>query len=141
MQINDPEFFKQILDMFRMEAQEHIQTISAGVAQLKQGVTGPERKEVVETIFRAAHSLKGAARTVGITDVEEIGQEFERIFSMLKQKEAMLTDDTFEIFDIAGHQLESLIKSVDEEGKVSGDKSELMRLVNQIHERILLLNA
>ncbi|MCD6116031.1 Hpt domain-containing protein [bacterium] len=141
MQISDPEFFKQILEMFRMEAQEHLETISSGVSKLKQGVTGLERKEVVETIFRAAHSLKGAARTVGITDLEEIGQEFEKIFSMLKQKESMLTDDTFEIFDIAENQLGLLIKSVDKEGKVLGDKSELVRLISQIHERILLQNA
>jgi len=141
MQINDPEFFKQILSMFKMEAREHLESITKGIESLNSGVSGEERKEVVDTIFRAAHSLKGAARTVGISELEEIGQSFEKIFSMLRQKAAELSEDTYEIFSIAEEQLGALIDSVDDEGKVTGDKSELVRLMGQIQERIVLMNA
>ena len=141
MQINDPEFFKQILSMFKMESNEHLETIVNGMEKLKSGAAGEERKEIVETVFRAAHSLKGAARTVGISELEEVGQDFERIFSLLKQKDAAISADIFEIFDVAKEQLKNLIESVDEDGKVNADKSELTRLISQMQERIVQLNA
>ena len=52
-----------MLDLFRLEAEEQVQTLTNGLLQLEHGAaaTGP-----LEACMRAAHSLKGAARIVGL---------------------------------------------------------------------------
>ena len=59
----DPEFFKELLSMFRMECDEHIQNMRYGIKTLGEIEPSDEQVEISETIHRAAHSLKGAART------------------------------------------------------------------------------
>ncbi|MGC1722507.1 MAG: hybrid sensor histidine kinase/response regulator [Isosphaeraceae bacterium] len=52
-----------MMDLFRMEAEERLAVLSQGLVALEStGATG----EVIEPLMRAAHSLKGAARIVGL---------------------------------------------------------------------------
>ena len=53
-----------LLDLFRSEAETNLATISSGLLAL-EGVSTP-RPESIEPLMRAAHSLKGAARIVGL---------------------------------------------------------------------------
>ena len=66
----DSEFLKKLLATFSVEAAEHIQAISTGLVELEQAPSPDAQSKVVERIFREAHSMKGAARSVGLTDVE-----------------------------------------------------------------------
>jgi len=47
--------------------------------------------KVVETVFREAHSLKGAARAVGMAEIESICQAAESVFSALKHAQLALS--------------------------------------------------
>ena len=59
---------EQLISSFRAELAEHIQTMTDGLLALEQGTLASEgRQSTLDEIFRAAHSLKGAARAVGIT--------------------------------------------------------------------------
>ena len=52
-----------MMDLFRMEAEERLAVLSQGLVALEgTGATA----EVIEPLMRAAHSLKGAARIVGL---------------------------------------------------------------------------
>ena len=70
MNVQDAEFFKELLAMFRMETEEHIQSIKSGLQELEKDPAPDKKSEIVEVIFKAAHSLKGAARTVGLVDID-----------------------------------------------------------------------
>jgi len=141
MDDKDSEFFKELVSMFKMEAKEHLDTISSGLPQLEKTPHGKERTEILETIFRAAHSLKGAARTVGLVDIEPIGQSLEKLFSIIKQKDAnissALSDTLYQITDTLGE----LIFTMDEQGKLTGDKSSLTRLIDEVNENIVIMEA
>ena len=52
----------QYLEIFIDESSEHIQTLSDCIMTLEQE---PENKDTINEIFRAAHSLKGMAGTMG----------------------------------------------------------------------------
>ncbi|MDQ3185555.1 MAG: hybrid sensor histidine kinase/response regulator [Pseudomonadota bacterium] len=80
------EFWKKLLATFRVEADAHLRTISSGLLALEKLPVGGQWTDIVETIFRDAHSLKGAARAVNLTQIETICQSLENVFSALKAK-------------------------------------------------------
>ncbi len=75
-----------LLKNFRAELQEHIQTITDGLLAVEQKeVPEEERAELLESTFRAAHSLKGAARAVGVTTVEQLAHALEDVMDGLRR--------------------------------------------------------
>ncbi len=92
----DEELLKKLLATFKIEAEEHINAISSGLVELEK-VPSPERRmEIIETVFREAHSLKGAARAVNLIKVESICQSLETVFSGLKAPGAPLPPELFD---------------------------------------------
>jgi two-component system chemotaxis sensor kinase CheA len=72
-----------LLAMFTTEAGEHLQAMNEHLLRLERGQDDPRLRA---ELFRAAHSLKGAARAVNLPDVETLAHELENVF-------AGLTDD------------------------------------------------
>ena len=60
---DDSEFLARLLETFRIEAEEHFEVLSNGLLELERDPDG-QHLPLVETLFREAHSLKGAARAV-----------------------------------------------------------------------------
>ncbi len=82
----DEAFLKKLREAFRIEAREHLQALSEGLLEVEKSGTGEQRRrEVVEVIFREAHSLKGAARSVNHAAIESICQALESIFATWKK--------------------------------------------------------
>jgi two-component system, chemotaxis family, sensor kinase CheA len=84
------EFLAKLRETFRVEASEHIEAIRAGLLAVERA-TESERASVVERIFRAAHSFKGAARSVSLAGVEALCRELESIFAVMKRGELSLS--------------------------------------------------
>lgn len=91
----DSNFIKRLLATFRVEAQQHIDTLFSGIAELEQMPDEIRQADIIEVIFREAHSLKGAARSVNMTQIERVCQNLESTFSLMKRKEINLTPDLF----------------------------------------------
>lgn len=80
----DEEFMVQLRDAFKVEAEDHLQTISNGLRHLESAGEGPEAEELLETMFRSAHSLKGASRAVRLGEIEQICVALENVLASLK---------------------------------------------------------
>ncbi|MEE8319263.1 MAG: response regulator [bacterium] len=78
------DFQQRLLATFVVEAQEHLQNISSGLLKLEKKPQAVKRKEILEAIFRAVHSLKGASRAVSRKEIESICQPLESILSGMK---------------------------------------------------------
>src|SRR5438876_984729 len=89
MSTPEEEFLKSLRATFRVEADEHLQAIAAGLLGLEKPPALDEQRRLVETVFRAAHSLKGAARAVNFTQVESICQSLEDVFAAWKRQESI----------------------------------------------------
>src|ERR1700726_91720 len=101
----DQEFLKRLLATFRVEAEEHVSAISSGLIELEK-VPSPERRmEIIEAVFREAHSLKGAARSVNLVGIESACQSLEGLFARLKAHEVSLSP---ELFDQLHHMADRL---------------------------------
>jgi two-component system chemotaxis sensor kinase CheA len=88
MSTKEDEFLEQLRATFKIEAEEHLQAIAAGLLELEKAPAPKEQRRLVETVFRAAHSLKGAARAVNFTEIESICQSLEDVFASWKRQES-----------------------------------------------------
>jgi HPt (histidine-containing phosphotransfer) domain-containing protein len=87
---------EQLLSSFRAELAEHVQTMTDGLLALEQGrVEGEQRQSTLENVFRAAHSLKGAARAVDITVIEQLAHALESVLDAMQRQAIELTPELF----------------------------------------------
>ncbi len=77
-----------MLELFKMEAQSHSQSLNSGLVELEKDQS-PDR---VEPLMRAAHSLKGAARIVGLNDVVSLAHSMEDVLESCRKGERILTN-------------------------------------------------
>ncbi len=85
-------FLEQLRETFRVEAAEHIELVSAGLVALERA-SEAERAPLLEQVFREAHSLKGAARAVGLVRAEVLCAELESLFAAAKGDGLRLTPE------------------------------------------------
>ncbi len=90
----------QYLSVFLDEAEEQLQLMNEGFIQLERdGADG----ELLNRIFRAAHTLKGASASMGFNKMAELTHEMENILDRVRQGEVNvgqdLTDTLLECLD------------------------------------------
>lgn len=83
-----------MLDLFRTEVQQHGETISAKLMQLEGNVQDPS---VLENLMRSSHSIKGAARLVGIDAIVRMAHVMEDVFVAAQKNEYTITSDDIDL--------------------------------------------
>ncbi len=104
-----PDDQKRILGYFIEEAKDHLNTIEQGLLSLQATIEDPD---MVNEVFRAAHSVKGGAAMLGINSMQRTAHRMEDFFKLLKES-PIQTDRELEslllrIFDGLKEQLEQL---------------------------------
>jgi two-component system, chemotaxis family, sensor kinase CheA len=133
MDKKDEEFLKRIQATFRIEAEDHLRELSSGLIELEKTHSSKRSSELIETMFREIHSLKGAARSVDQKDIESLCHPLENLFSRLKRHEISLSPD---FFDILYKTIDGLTKLVST-GKLSLTPDERQfqnKLIRQLKE-------
>jgi two-component system sensor histidine kinase and response regulator WspE len=83
-------FDSSMLDLFRAEVDQHVAILISELPKLSLDSV-PE--EQIEPLVRAAHSIKGAGRLVGVTDVVGIAQQMEECLSAVRRELMALNED------------------------------------------------
>jgi two-component system chemotaxis sensor kinase CheA len=128
MDAKDAEFLKKLLSLFKIEAREHLTVISTGLAQMASGDSG-KQAGLLETVYREAHSLKGAARSVNLADIVTLCQTVESAFSALKKGRIELS---VEIMDLLQQTIDHCSRLVDGEAVSASEKSVMRKLIRQL---------
>lgn len=131
MNEKDKEFLKRLLATFRIEAEEHIRALSSGLIEMEKTSIPERQAEIIEIVFREAHSLKGAARSVNMQEIETVCQSLESIFAALKRKDIVLSSDLFDILHKAVDSLNDLLLSADAE-RTASEKTLIKKLSLQL---------
>jgi two-component system, chemotaxis family, sensor kinase CheA len=92
----DEDFLRSLRATFKVEAAEHLQEIGKGLLQLEKATASEAQQQLIETVFRAAHSLKGAARAVDFTEIESLCQSIEDLFAAWKRRESQPTPSSLD---------------------------------------------
>ena len=85
------DFKARLLATFRVEAEEHLQALTANLLALERGLPPEQAREVIEATFREVHTLKGAARSVSLMDVEALCQACESVLSRITRGQLVLS--------------------------------------------------
>lgn len=134
-QQND-NFLKKLLGTFRAEADEHLKAVSSGLLELEKTPAGVRQAEIVEKIFREAHSLKGAARAVNLTEVESVCQSMESVFAAIKNHEIAASSS---LFDLLHRSIDALIGLVaaDAPAKAATGKPAITTLIRCLDDALV----
>lgn len=120
-------FSKRLQAIFQVEAEEHINVLTTGLIELEKNPHNTMSPGLIETIFREAHSLKGAARSVNRNDIESICQALESLFAKLKDKQIYFSASQF---DLVHKSLDALSKMIS--GAGTGSVMSNRALLNQL---------
>lgn len=105
----------QYLEIFIDETKEHLQTLSDQLMILEQE---PENMDTINEIFRAAHSLKGMAGTMGYKRMQRLTHDMENVFQEIRSEnmkvQPELVDVLFRGLDALEAYLANILESADE---------------------------
>ncbi len=111
----------QYLEIFIDETAEHIQSLSDNIMELEKE---PENEGTINEIFRAAHSLKGMAGTMGFKRMQHLTHDMENVFQEVRggnvKVSSEMIDILFQCLDAIDGYLEC-IKSTSDEGTEEND--------------------
>lgn len=125
----EEEFLKRLRAMFQLEAEERVNSIITNLVILERASNKEDQQEILEIIFREAHSLKGAARSVNLRDIESICQGIETTFAKLKKQEIKFSQ---ELFDNLQLRLDELKKGLSLTDKPATKEKSIV--VNEINK-------
>ncbi len=120
----------QYLEIFIDETKEHLQSLNTQILNLEQD---SENEDTINEIFRAAHSLKGMAGTMGYKRMQLLTHDMENVFSEVRngniKVKANMIDILFQCLDALEEYLDNIQSSADEG---TNDNEPLIKALNQI---------
>ena len=113
MDIEDDE----ILQGFIEESLEHLADIENDLLAIEEGGADID-EDLVNKVFRAAHSIKGGAGFMGLTTIQELSHAAENVLGMIRSKKLIPTPEIINVLLIASDQLQSMIEDVHNSNEV-----------------------
>jgi two-component system chemotaxis sensor kinase CheA len=102
-------------EMFVQEAREHVQNMNSALLALEKDHTS---KEHLDSAFRAAHTIKGMAATMGYEQIRQVCKTIEELFDKLRKREKELSPNManflFSLFDMIENMVNDEKYSIDE---------------------------
>jgi len=133
---------QRILGYFLEEAKDHLTTIEQGLVNLQNTITDPE---IVNEIFRAAHSIKGGAAMLGLDSIQQTAHRLEDYFKVFQECPGIQVDQKLEslflrVFDTLQELLNQLAESFSlPEDVVNHLMSEVEPVFEALHQHLGLL--
>ena len=118
----------QYLEIFIDETSEHIQSLSDNIMALE---SEPDNKDVVNEIFRAAHSLKGMAGTMGFKRMQHMTHDMENVFQEVRNDTIKVDSDMIDLLFQCLDAIEgylAIIKETSDEG--TNDNEAIIQKLN-----------
>ena len=84
----------QYLEIFIDETEEHLQTLSDCIMELEKE---PENMDTINEIFRAAHSLKGMAGTMGFKRMQRLTHDMENVFQEVRSDKVKVNSNMIDL--------------------------------------------
>jgi len=118
-------------DIFLEEADEQLQELNQNLLELEKN---PDNSDIINNIFRAAHSLKSSAAFVGLNDLSDLAHKMENLLQGIRDRTMQVTptivDVLFSCFDV----ISSVIDAVGSGKQPDQDLSEIIARIREIGE-------
>ncbi|MEE4241358.1 MAG: Hpt domain-containing protein, partial [Desulfopila sp.] len=107
MQIEDDE----ILQGFIEESLEHLADIENDLLAIEEAGANID-EDLVNKVFRAAHSIKGGAGFMGLNGIQELSHSMENVLGLIRGKKLIPNPEIVNILLLASDQLQSMIEDI-----------------------------
>lgn len=112
----------QYLEIFIEESKEHLESLNQSLLQLEGN---PNDMDLINEIFRAAHTLKGMAGTMGFTKMQTLTHDMENVLQALRNSEfkvnSSMIDILFKCLDALEGYLDNVINTGEEGSQECND--------------------
>ena len=120
----------QYLEIFIEETKEHLQSLNQHLLILEKE---PENENTINEIFRAAHSLKGMAGTMGYKRMQRLTHDMENVFSEIRNGKMKVTSDLVDVLFKGLDALEEYLGNIQSEANEGeNDNEDIINALNRI---------
>lgn len=111
------------LELFLDESNEHLQAVNDNILKLEKD---PTNLDIVNEIFRSAHTLKGMAATMDYKDIASLTHHMENVLDDIRNKKLEVNTEVIDIIFDAIESLEEMVNTIAEGGSGEKDISHLI---------------
>jgi two-component system chemotaxis sensor kinase CheA len=114
------QLIQRLMATFLEELADHVRTLNQDLLVLEKDPPPAQRAERLQSLFRTAHSLKGAARSVSAGVIESACHQLEEILAAARDEAAPLTPERFELLFATADAIEEAGMRLREQHDLTG---------------------
>ncbi|RLF60304.1 MAG: chemotaxis protein CheA [Thermoplasmata archaeon] len=117
---------EEYLDIFISESREYLTSLDQSILELERN---PEDREILNEVFRYAHTLKGMASTMGFNNIAEVSHQMENLLDRVRKNEISISSDLIDVLLEALDILKDIIEAIAEGKDSEFDVSEILNKI------------
>ena len=126
----------QYLEIFIDETSEHLQNLNDCIMELEKD---PENMDTINEIFRAAHSLKGMAGTMGFKRMQHLTHDMENVFQEVRSDKIKVNSAMIDLLFKCLDAIEGYLNNVKESSDEGTEDNEL--IIKELNDFIAAANG
>lgn len=126
----------QYLEIFIDETSEHLQTLNDCIMELEKD---PENMDTINEIFRAAHSLKGMAGTMGFKRMQHLTHDMENVFQEVRSDKIKVNSSMIDLLFKCLDAIDGYLNNVKESSDEGTEDNEL--IIKELNDFIAVANG
>ncbi|OEH91281.1 chemotaxis protein CheA [Bacillus solimangrovi] len=120
---------QQYLEVFIDESKEHLQTVNDQLLLLENN---PEDMDIVNEIFRSAHTLKGMSATMGFEDLANLTHKMENVLDGIRNHKIVVTTGILDVVFESVDDLEAMVMDIAGGGDGKRDVEDVVNKLKRI---------
>jgi two-component system chemotaxis sensor kinase CheA len=106
----DDELLRGLQTIFKVEALEYLQKLNSALLQLERTTDESKYQALLHEVFRAAHNMKGAARTAEFREIHNLAHGIESVFQQARESKLTLSPATCDVLYHAFDAIKALLE-------------------------------
>lgn len=123
----------ELMGVFLSEVEEQLQLLEREILNLElQG----ESPQIIQSIFRVAHTLKGSSAAMGFEEMKQLTHEMENILDKIRNQYLPVTQQVVDILFQCLDHLNGLKKEIEQEGATKTNVDSIVHQLQQLENRL-----
>ncbi len=121
-----------LLNDFLSETAEHLEEMESSLLKLE---TDPANKEILNDIFRAAHTIKGSSEYLGMEKIAAVSHRLENLLEIIRHEDHRLDREIIETLIDARDRIARLMTDLEEKQTEKTDISDIITRMDSLSEK------